>query len=355
MYKYVHGGDVYSARQMTDAPVILDFSSNINPLGLPEEVKHAIIDILPQCEKYPDPFCRELVSALATYEQTHENLIFCSNGAAEIIFRLALALKPQKGLLLAPTFADYEKALHTVGCEIDYHFLSPDTNFSVTDDILESIDNRTDLVVICNPNNPTGQLSKKTFLKKVLDKCLQTNTFVLVDECFIDFIDSPHEYSVKEYIQEYDNLLILKAFTKVFAMPGIRLGYSITSNTALIEQLRLSGQDWSVSTIAQAAGICAVKQRAYLDQTKPFMKTEREFVKEELKDLGLQVYGSQANYIFFKADNIRDLDSRLLAHGILIRSCSNYINLDHQYYRVAVKKHAENIILLAQIKDVLIK
>lgn len=353
MYKYIHGGDIYAAKKMTGREDILDFSANINPLGLPEAVKSSVLAGLEECTDYPDPFCRELVAALAEYEQIDPKNIFCANGASEIIFRLALALKPRKALLFAPTFADYEKALHTVECTVQTYPLKAEHDFCVQEDFLEQIDQDLNLIIICNPNNPTGQVCSVSFLYNVLAKCQTTNTIVLLDECFMDFIDQPENCSVQPSIELYSNLLVLKAFTKIFAMPGLRLGYVLTSNHELLEKLRNSGQDWSVSTLAQKAGVAALKQKDYLSQSKTVVMTERNYLTKELSSLGFQLFGSKANYIFFKTTDLKELDKKLLAKGILIRSCANYNNLSAEYYRVAVKKHSDNLQLITAIRDVI--
>ena len=358
MYEYVHGGDIYSAKEQIGKEEILDFSVNTNPLGLPDEVKQAIEEALADSEKYPDPFCRELTAALANYEKTNQDYILCGNGASDIIFRLALALKPKKALLCAPTFADYEKALKTVGCDIDYYYLSIDEDFLVGIDFIDKINTETDMVYICNPNNPTGQLCSKSFIQNVLDRCRETKTVVLIDECFIDFIDQAEDYSVQPFVEAYSNLVILKAFTKIYAMAGIRLGYTITSNKLLIEKMRTSGQDWGVSSLAQAAGISALKLTNYIKDTKRLIPEERNFLIGELTNLGFEIYGSKANYIFFKTNvannvNVSNLNQRLLSKGILIRACSNYINLDSDFYRVAVKKRRDNMKLIEALKDVI--
>jgi threonine-phosphate decarboxylase len=353
MYQYVHGGDTYLAKAMTGAGEILDFSVNINPLGLPQAVKDIIVQTLDQCAEYPDPFCRELVKALAAFEQTDEAWIFNGNGASELIFRLALAVKPQKALLLAPAFADYERALRTVNCGLNYYDLREEDHFFIRKDFLDKLTAGLDIVFICNPNNPTGQLCSNVFLKTILDKCLETNTLVVVDECFMNFVDHPENYSVQPYLKTHANLLILKAFTKIFAMAGLRLGYALTANTRLIEQLRAAGPDWNVSTVAQAAGITALQQSKYLDQTKIWIAQEREFLTAQFKRLGFRVFGSRANFIFFKSNRVTDLAQKLLAKGILIRSCANYVNLSSEYYRVAVKSRTDNLKLIAAIEDVM--
>jgi len=353
VYQYVHGGDIYSANILHPGEEVLDFSANINPLGLPEEVKTAVRAAVDDCTKYPDPFYRRLKAALAEYEKIDQEWLFCAGGASEIIFRLALAVKPHKALLLAPTFADYERAMQTVGCISQYYYLAEENDFQVGEDILSQIDEDLDMVFICNPNNPTGQLCTNSFLQKVLERCRTTKTVLVVDECFMDFVDQPEHHSMQAYIADYPNLLILKAFTKIFAMPGLRLGYALTSNILLLDKLRLAGQDWSVSTLAQAAGISALQQADYLRRTKLMVGTERQFLLRELTALGFEVFGSQANYIFFKAEGIADLYGRLLQRGILIRSCANYVNLNAEFYRVAVKTRKENIKLIKGIKEVL--
>jgi threonine-phosphate decarboxylase len=353
MYEYVHGGDFYSAELPNSTHKIIDFSANVNPFGLSEQVKQAIVGSLSECDKYPDPFCRELTKSLAHYEKVDRSFLFCSNGASDLIFRLAIAVKPKKALLLAPTFSDYEKALKTVDCEISYYYLKEVNNFKINLDLLEKIDNSTDLVIICNPNNPTGELCDKFFLNKVLEKCKKTNTLLLVDECFNGFLEFPSDYSVKEYAHSYDNLIILKAFTKIFAMAGIRLGYAITSNTTLIERFRQCGQDWSVSCVAQAAGVAALKETQNIEKTTLYIKSEREIMINRLTDFGIKVFGSKANYIFFKSICEPHLREKLLSKGFLIRSCSNYENLGPEYYRIAVKLRQENLKFLEAVEDVL--
>ena len=264
-----------------------------------------------------------------------------------------MAIKPGKALLLAPTFADYEKALATVNCKIDYFGLSAGNDFRVDDSILTKINNDTDLVIICNPNNPTGQLTEETLLLKILDKCRSTGTYLLVDECFMDFVDKEKGFSLKKYLSEYDNLIILKAFTKTYAMAGIRLGYCLTSNEDIIDKCRENGQDWSVSTLAQAAGLSALDEEEYLAKSKEYIKKERSYLLQNLHKLGFKVYGSEANYIFFAAKNLPRLAEKLKKDGFLIRKCANYHNLDEHYYRIAVRTTSQNKLLIKAVRKLL--
>ena len=351
MYAYQHGGDIYTEKCTAQGKEFVDFSANINPLGLPAGVKQAVKDAIKNCVNYPDPFCRDLRAATAQYLQVPEEYLFFGNGAADVLFRLALAAKPKRALLLAPTFADYEKALRSVGCICKDSQLQEDDNFTVTKNIVGKVSARMDFIVICNPNNPTGQLTDRQYLERILMKCRMIGAKLLVDECFMDFVDEDKAFSMRDMLAEYPELIILKAFTKTFAMPGIRLGYCMTSDMELLNALHQSGQDWSVSVLAQAAGIAALKEQDYLSESFQLIREERQYLISELKALGAKVYGSEANYIFFFLSEPVDLQARLREQGYLIRSCANYHNLGSGYYRIAVKTRTLNKGLIKAIKE----
>lgn len=352
MYKYEHGGDIYSTKAAPEGRAFIDFSANINPLGLPAGVKRAVQVALKNCINYPDPFCRELREATANFLNVSEQNVFFGNGAADVLFRLALALKPNKALLLAPTFADYEKALRSVDCKINYYDLLERREFKVQKSILRSITHNTDLVVICNPNNPTGQITNRKLLLEILNKCVEVNAKLLIDECFMDFVEKDKSFSMRDLLEAYPNLIILKAFTKTFAMPGIRLGYCLTADRELLQRLYQCGQDWSVSVLAQAAGVAALSEKEYLHETGMLIQEERQYLIRQLQLLGATVYGSEANYIFFKMEKPKELTALLKEQGFLIRSCANYKNLDENYYRIAVKTRVLNRSLIKAIKEI---
>lgn len=351
MYKYQHGGDIYTEKSTAEGKPFVDFSANINPLGLPLGIKKAVEEALELCTNYPDPFCRELSEALGTYLQVPKEYIFFGNGAADVLFRLALALKPRQALLLAPTFADYEKALRSVDCGINYYNLCEADNFVPGEDILEQITADIDLVVICNPNNPTGQLAPRELLDKILAKCKQTGAHLLIDECFMDFVSTKKAYSLRNLLADNNELIILKAFTKTFAVPGIRLGYCLNADEGLHTCLHECGQDWSVSVLAQAAGKAALKEAAYLHESMTLIAAERSYLRDQLNALGARVYGSEANYIFFYLPQPKNLVELLHKQGYLIRSCANYHNLGEGYYRVAVKTRVLNRGLIKAIEE----
>lgn len=351
MYKYEHGGDIYTERTTKDGKPFVDFSANINPLGLPNGIKEAVKHALKGCVNYPDPFCRELAQATGEYLQVPQEYLFFGNGAADVLFRLALALKPRQAMLLAPTFADYEKALRSVNCRIAYYDLSEGNDFIPERDIVGKITARMQLVVICNPNNPTGQLMSRLQLERVLAKCRMIGAHLLVDECFMDFVCEGKAYSLRDLLAKYPELIILKAFTKTFAMPGIRLGYCMTSDEALHTRLHECGQDWSVSVLAQEAGKAALKETEYLRESFALVAEERYYLRTHLQALGAKVYGSEANYIFFYLPNPKNLVELMREQGFLIRSCANYHNLGEGYYRIAVKSKQQNRAFIKAFKE----
>lgn len=340
MKELTHGGDIYGYQEAFGRNP-LDFSANINPLGLPEGVRRAVIDALDSADRYPDPLCRELTRALSIHEQVPEQYILCGNGAADLIFRLALALRPAKVLLPAPTFAEYAQAVESVGAVVHHHVLLEQEEFQITQSILREITPELDLLCLCNPNNPTGQAVQPEMLISILQKCRECSVTVLLDECFLSFLDQPEQYAMKGYLAQFPNLVILKAFTKLYAMAGLRLGYCLCSDSTLLEQMRSVGQPWPVSTLASAAGLAALEEQEYVAQTKALIAAERAFLCQGLTQLGMRVYGSHANYIFFKSP-LPSLKERLLPLGVLIRSCGNYPGLDGRFYRIAVRSSEEN-------------
>ena len=217
----VHGGDWagYRAEFGRDA---LDFSANVSPLGLPEGVAQAITAALPTADRYPDPLCRELRARLALHEGVPAEQILCGNGAADLIFRLVWAQKPRRALVTAPTFAEYATALESVGCTVERFFLREQEDFAVTDAFCAAIRPGVDMVFLCQPNNPTGQLTALPLVEQILHRCAACGTLLVVDECFLDFLPDHALHTAKGLLGEGD-LVILKAFTKLYGMAGAGL------------------------------------------------------------------------------------------------------------------------------------
>jgi len=349
--KLIHGGDIYTKRDI-EGDRLIDFSANINPLKMPKAVKEAIINNIDEYINYPDPLCRELREAISEFENVDKNYITCGNGAADIIFRIVLALKPKSALLLAPTFAEYEEALKLSECKINYYDLEEKNNFSIGKDILDRITKDIDVMFLCNPNNPTGISINYKVMLKIANKCKANKVTLIVDECFVDFIEDEENVSIAKYIKEYKNIIILKAFTKMYAMAGIRLGYMLCSNEEVNNKMLKVSQPWSVSTVASKAGVAALKEKEFVLKTKKYIKENREYLIEELTSLGFKVFKSKTNFILFKSENT-EIKGNLEKKGILIRSCSNYRNLGEEYFRIAVKSEEDNKLFIKTLKDIM--
>lgn len=343
MNQHIHGGDVYHH------PNCLDFSANCNPLGLPRGVRQAVMESLDQAVNYPQVGCQPLREAIGQYEGVSPSQVICGNGAAELIYTICRARKPSAALLPSPTFAEYEQALCSVDCEIRHYAMGE--SLSLDENFLDALTEDLDLVFLCNPNNPTGFLLERSFLRRILKLCAKRGILLVIDECFLDFVEDGEAYSMKPELTEFSNLFLLKAFTKRYAMAGIRLGYGLTGNEELLARMELMNQPWNVSGLAQAAGVAALKETAYVEEGRRIVREQREFLKKELGKLPLQVMDSKANYIFFRGP--KELWEQCKEKGILLRDCSNYQGLSKGWYRTAVRLPQENARLLEVLKEIL--
>ena len=349
MAEYTHGGDLLTA-QSRYGGAVLDFSTNLNPLGMPPQVKQAAAEA--DGAAYPDPLCRHLRQAIAAHDGVEEEQVICGNGAADLIFRLAFALKPRKALLTAPTFSEYEGALTCVGCQVERYALDIDRDFDLDEGFLKAIVPGVELVFLCTPNNPTGRLIDPELLAEAARRCRDVGARLVVDECFLPLAGGGAGLAPR--LTEFSNLFLLRAFTKSYAMAGLRLGYGLSADLELLETLGRFAQPWSVSAPAQAAGTAAFTRcPQWPEQARALVERERPVLAAGLEGLGCRVVPSQANYLLFQAENVTDLKEKLLQRGVLLRSCANYHNLGPDWYRVCVKGGEENRRLLAALKEVL--
>lgn len=345
-----HGGD-WAGFALAHGGPPLDFSANISPLGVPAGVRDALRDAAGRADRYPDPLCRELRAALSAHEGVPAEWILCGNGAADLIFRAVLARRPRRALVTAPTFGEYEAALGLTDCGVERVFLREERDFAPDGDLLEAVTPETEMVFLCEPNNPTGVTTAPALLAKILERCRETGALLAVDECFGDFLERPEAHSRKADLAEFPNLLVLKAFTKLYAMAGVRLGYVLCANTELLERMRRAGQPWAVSSLAQAAGIAALGETDYARRVRELTAAERAWLFRRLTGLGLRVIPGEANYLLFRSP--RPLAEPLARRGILLRSCGNYAGLDETWYRAAVRTRGDNRRLTEALEEVL--
>ncbi|MCI8661318.1 MAG: aminotransferase class I/II-fold pyridoxal phosphate-dependent enzyme [Lachnospiraceae bacterium] len=353
----LHGGDIYHGK------IRDDFSVNVNPLGLPPGVRQVLRESVEGWSRYPDPECGRLIRRLADYHGTSKERIVCGNGAADLIYRLAYQARPKRALVLAPSFSEYERALMSVGCRVRHFSLREEKRFQVDAEALAGFLEEGEWLFLCNPNNPTGLAVPKSQVELLAEACHKKGGLLVLDECFCEFLDRPEDYSFMERIWEYPQVVILRAFTKSYAMAGLRLGYMVCGDLVLAGRLRLTGQPWSVSLPAQEAGVAALEEKDFLKKTKRLVKTEREWMLERLAGLGFLVFPSQVNYLLFKDEGEEyhgNLWERLRERRILIRDCSNFLGLEPgeglgriRYYRIGLQRREKNEKLLEALSMIM--
>lgn len=342
----IHGGDIYTN------DIDIDFSVNINPLGIPATVKSALHEAIEKCSEYPDINSQELCQKLSAWLNIPAEYLLFGNGASELFMAISHAVNPDKVLIPVPSFYGYRHAANAAGAELVYYYLKEENDFAFDEDFLAALTEDIDMLFLANPNNPTGKVLGGEYLVRVLEKCRQKNILVVLDECFIEFCHGKN--LLLEELDKYSNLIVIRAFTKIFAIPGVRLGYMLCSDKALLQKVKAHIPEWNLSTFAQWAGLCCIGQDAYISKTIECVKTEREFLingikKLETKGIQIKAYESDVNFILIKTDI--PLYDRLLQKKILIRDCENFQGLSKGYYRIAVKLRSENEKLLKAIGE----
>lgn len=343
MNKYEHGGDIYEI-----PGVARDFSISCNPLGMPDAVARALKSNTRLFSMYPDPRCRKLRTAISDYLSVQEEMILCGNGSADLINRICACFRPSRALVTAPSFSDYERCVEVFGGKVTEYPLYPEEGFNVSSSILDYIDDSMDMVFLCTPNNPTGQLIDSQLLYSIAKRCEETDTIFVLDECFLPFTG---EKSMAHYSSAFPHMLILRAFTKIYSMAGIRLGHLIGSES-LIKKIAPFGAEWSVSAPAQVCGTEALNlEPEWSRRTREYVSHEKKFMTEKLTEAGLRVFPPAANFIL--AESPVSLANSLLEYGLMVRDCSNFSGLDEHYIRIGLLDHESNRELAEAIKEIL--
>ena len=338
-----HGGDWAGyAREYGARP--LDFSASVSPLGMPEGVRRAVTGALADCCAYPDPRCTALRQALGQHHGLPPEEILCGNGASDLIYRLAHALPPGRALVTAPAFSEYEAALLGAGWQVTRLPLDP-AEFSRLPPIPPA-----ELLILCNPNNPTGCTFPREELLALLARRRREGTLLVMDECFVDFLEDPAAHSLLPELGD-GGLLILRAFTKFYGMAGLRLGYCLSGDRELLERMELAGPPWPVAHAAQAGGIAALAEEDYARRLRELIRVQRPVLIRGLEELGFRVIPGEANFLLFRGNP--GLETALRGKGILIRDCGSMPGLSPGWYRIAVRGAEENQRLLKAVKEVL--
>lgn len=353
-----HGGNMLflASDWGHDPATCLDFSANINPLGLSSIVQSALVEAFSKLVHYPDVTYQRSKNALVDFHHCDSQQIILSNGAVELFYELARCLKPRNLLLLSPTFMEYEKAFKQEGTRICYHVLSePDYSWefqSLLPD-LEGLDEN-DVVLLCNPNNPTGSLVTGDVMFRVAEYLRNRGIVLIVDEAFIDFLGNDDKYSLLPKLDLLPNVIIVRSLTKFYAIPGLRLGYAISKDESLIAKLEEKRPPWTVNALADEVLPVILQDKSYQQRTLDWLISERAFLYEALcRFEALKVTVPSVNYIFFEYKGNEDLRQLLRQKRVFIRSCQDYHHLTVKHYRVAIRTRDENLALLSALEDVL--
>ncbi len=369
--KAVHGGDVWNvenfakhslrrsesmrvahalvpAERMPNFQTFQDFSSNVNPLGPSEKAMKAVENSLWKCAYYPDSNAGELKKALSKYLGVGvlPSNIIVGSGSTELIknFCEAFINKGDEILIPQPTYSDYEVYAKLYVGRI---------TFVPEKKILSTLDSKTRVIFLCNPNNPTGRAIEKDALQKIIEKAQSCNSLIFLDEAYVEFTD---QESFCSRIKDFENLFVLRSLTKFFALPGLRFGYG-AANKEIIECLEKLRLPWNLNTLAQVAAIESIKDKKYIRESKKFMKRERDFLYRELSKIQkLKVFPSEANFFLIdlrkagiKASTAK---KKLIEKGMLIRNCSSFRGLNEYFIRVCVRQRQENLKLIKELNSI---
>ncbi|MBI5810145.1 MAG: threonine-phosphate decarboxylase [Deltaproteobacteria bacterium] len=357
--KDIHGGNIWEASRITGLlpEEVLDFSSSINPLGLPHGAAAAIKKTLKLLPAYPDPSYRALKRALAAHHGISPSNILPGNGSTELIYLVPAVFRPKKALIVEPAFSEYRRALRLHGCAVKTHILRERDGFAMNAGRLIDCIRKGghDIVFLANPSNPAGSLAKKEAVLEVARASQRLGAILVVDEAFIDFTE---EESIKaEASNRLGNTVALRSMTKFFALSGLRLGFMAASRD-IIEGFSKAMPPWTINTLAAEGAMEALKDAAYMERSRRWLCRERAFLGDGLGRVeGLSLFPSSANFILVKITaqdkSAAKLCSRLLKRGILIRPLNGFKGLGPEYFRVAIKRRKENSILLSALKQAL--
>ena len=358
-YRPDHGGDVWDVSSRLAIPVtsMLDFSASVNPLGISPLAADAIrrgIQFLPF---YPDKDCTPLKEAIAAYIQgVYSENILVGNGSTEIIhlFSHVFLETGDEAIILQPTFSEYEYAI--VRNRAKPKEIPLGKSFKLdAEALLKSVTPRTRAIFLCNPNNPTSTTLDRSLVEEIVEEAAKRKIMVLLDECFIEFVEDYERLSFSRDSKDHGNLVVLRSLTKVFGLAGLRLGYAL-GNKKTITHLNNFRVTWSVNTLAQIAGVAALNDAKYLDATKHLIRKERSYMSESLPKIGISITPPEANFLLADLQGrmtAPELKQRLMTHRILIRDCSGFKGLGSRFVRFAVRKRKENMALLRALKEAL--
>lgn len=348
-----HGSNpryLYETMNLPFSEERIDFSANINPLGPPKILKENWDCMLHTITEYPDPAGTALKKKLSHQEGLQGNQILLGNGGAEIISLIGRMLAGKKAVIVQPAFSEYEEACRVNRCQVQYHQLLSDS-WEWTDDGLSGKLQNADALFLCNPNNPTGVYYHKSIIHHLLEECRRHQCLLIVDEAFYDFL--PEYEPIAQYINDYPNLLIIRSMTKMFAIPGLRLGY-LLADPAVIKRVAGFQPHWSTNAIALKAGEWCLDSDSYIAETITLIEQERQRLFQFYQERNLQVSPTGINFYLLKDSSINDqlpFLQYLVKRGIIPRHTVNFPGLEGRWLRFAIKGRSDNDKLMEAVDE----
>lgn len=359
---HFHGSDLEKIEEIYHIKKenIISFSANVNPLGLSPKLCESLKDHLDVITAYPDREYTKLRKTIGAYCHTDFENIIVGNGSTELIS----AVIGQKGFknacLISPTYSEYEREITLAGGTCFYYRLKAENDFRLYTEELFSIltEKEINLLVLCNPNNPTSTALKSDTLFMILDFCKKNDIFVMIDETYIEFTREYDSTTAVPYLCRFDNFIILRGISKFFAAPGLRLGYGLTGNKTLIEKINETKNPWTINSLAEYAGRILFTDEAYIRQTKELIFSERKRVCDILRSIpGLKIYEPAANFVLVKIEKeSKDADllfDTAIRRSLMIRNCATFQGLDNHFFRFCFMNPSDNDKLLTCIREVM--
>lgn len=355
---HFHGSDLEKIEQIYNIKKdeITSFSANVNPLGLSPLLKQTLSDNLDVITSYPDRNYTRLRKTIADYVNCNPDHIVVGNGATELISLFLSAKQPKKALITGPTYSEYEREISLLGGKVHYYFTSEENDFKldITNFLSAIKKGNYDLVILCNPNNPTSTTLSTAEIKKLLTALKARDTFCMIDETYVEFVSNENKVSAISLSPAYDNLIVLRGISKFFASPGLRLGYAITSSEYLLTEIKEHKNPWTINSLAEIAGSILFQDKEFIATAKKHMTIERDFVCNEIKKIqGLKLFQTTCNFALIKiikeGKNADELFEFCIRNKMMIRNCSSFPTLSNEFFRICFMCREDNIVLLEAI------
>lgn len=352
----IHGGDLDIISRNYNIPKdkIINFAGNVNPLGLPHSVKEIITKNADSVINYPDVSYIDLRRAISEYTGVNPKNIMVGNGSTELISLFIKTVAPKMSIVISPAYSEYLKEIKKAGSEYTLLPLEEEQSFHLNIDNLNITEN-TDLIVLCNPNNPTGSYLSIDEIEQILIKCKNNNTFLMIDETYVEFSEPAQHVSAMPLIEKYDNLFIIRGTSKFFACPGLRLGYGACSNEEFKNKINEGKDPWSVNTLAALAGEVMFTDREFINNTIKLINSEREYVFKELSKIkDLKLFKTQSNFILAKILRKYITSSyvfeQMIKEQLLIRDAKDFPYLNDSFIRFCILDRESNNKLIEKMK-----